>query len=280
MFGKEIFIRPSIACALHAKIAERLGFKALGISGANTSGHILGIPDAGLITLTEVADNARRICSAVNIPVMVDCDTGFGNAINVRRTVEAVIRAGAAGLFIEDQVAPKRCGFVKGKEILPLDEALGKYRAAIDARNELDPDVIIMARTDARGAVGGGLDECVARLRAYKRVGVDVLYAEALQSMDEVRAVRAEVEGPLFVTTRAIQPPPALHELQDAGICMAIVHPARAGSIAIWDLLHIAKEKGRSAALAHTAKSNNHPLSGLGVFTLLGLPRVQEWEEK
>ena len=265
---------------IHALLAQKAGADCFVISCIDTALYLLGLPDARLVTMSEVVENAQRVCDAVSLPVIVDCGTGFGDGVNVRRTVEAVIRAGAAGLFIEDQVAPKRCGFVKGKEILPLDEALGKYRAAIDARNELDPDVIIMARTDARGAVGGGLDECVARLRAYKRVGVDVLYAEALQSMDEVRAVRAEVEGPLFVTTRAIQPPPALHELQDAGICMAIVHPARAGSIAIWDLLHIAKEKGRSAALAHTAKSNNHPLSGLGVFTLLGLPRVQEWEEK
>jgi 2-methylisocitrate lyase-like PEP mutase family enzyme len=274
--GGEIFLQPWVGCAMHAKLAESLGFKAVGISGANVSGHILGIPDVGLITLTELVQNTQRICSAVDIPVMVDCDTGFGNAINVRRTVEAVIKAGAAGLFIEDQVAPKRCGFVKGKETLPLDEALGKYRAALDARNEIDPDFVIMARTDARGAVGGSLEDCIARLKAYKQTGVDMVYAEALQSMDELRAVRVEVEGPLFVTTKAIQPAPTFEQLWEAGVCMVSPHPARAGNMAIWDLLQIAKTKGRSAAVAQAAWSSNDPLSGPGASTLFGRPKLRE----
>ncbi|MBI4524911.1 MAG: isocitrate lyase/PEP mutase family protein [Deltaproteobacteria bacterium] len=271
-----IFLQPWVGCALHAKLAESLGFKAVGISGSNVSGHILGIPDVGLITLTELAQNTQRICGAVDIPVMVDCDTGFGNAINVRRTVSAVIKAGAAGLFIEDQVAPKRCGFVKGKEILPLDEALGKYRAALDARDELDGDFVIMARTDARGAAGGSLEECIARLRAYKQAGVDMVYAEALQSMDELRTVRAAVEGPFFVTTKAIQPAPTLEQLREAGVCMAAPHPARAGNMAVWDLLQIAKTKGRSAAVAYAAMSKNHSLAGAGISTLFGRPKLRE----
>src|SRR5690606_33151580 len=118
------------ATAQHAQLAEVTGFGHFGISGSATSTHLFGLPDAGLVTLSELAENVRRICQAVSIPVLVDCDTGFGNAINTVRTVSEVIRAGAAGLFIEDQVAPKRCGFVKGKELIPLEEAVGKYRAA------------------------------------------------------------------------------------------------------------------------------------------------------
>ena len=133
-------------------------------------------------------------------------------------------------MFIEDQLAPKRCGFVKGKETLPLDEALGKYRAALDARNEIDPDFVIMARTDARGAVGGSLEDCIARLKAYKQAGVDMVYAEALQSMDELRAVRVKVEGPLFVTTKAIQPAPTFEQLREAGAASErALEDARAG---------------------------------------------------
>ena len=135
--------------AHHAQLAEATGFAFFGISGSNTSTQLLGLPDAGLITLTELVENTRRICQAVSIPVVVDCDTGFGNAINVCRTVDEIIRAGAASLFIEDQVAPKRCGFVKGKELVSLEEAVGKYRAACDVRDRLDPDFVIMARTDA-----------------------------------------------------------------------------------------------------------------------------------
>ena len=132
----------------------------------------------------------------VNIPAMVDCDTGFGNAINVRRTVASMIRAGAAGLFIEDQVTPKRCAFVKGKEVISLEEAVGKYRAAIDVRNELDPDFIIMARTDARTAVGGSLEEVIRRGKAYLDAGADILYVAALQSRDEIKQVRERFERP------------------------------------------------------------------------------------
>ena len=139
------------------------------------------MPDAGLSTLTELADSTRNICRAVSIPVLVDIDTGFGNALNVRRSVEEMIRAGAAGLFLEDQLAPKRCGWVKGKELVGIEEAVGKYRAACDVRNDLDPNFIIMARTDARTAIGGGFDEVARRGRAYLDAGVDVLYIEALQ---------------------------------------------------------------------------------------------------
>lgn len=125
------------ACAHHAQLAEATGFHFFGLSGSNTSTHLLGLPDAGLLTLSELVENVRRICAAMSIPVIVDCDTGFGNAINVVRTTSEVIRAGAACLFIEDQVAPKRCGFVKGKAIVSIEEAEGKIRAACDARNAL-----------------------------------------------------------------------------------------------------------------------------------------------
>lgn len=278
--GSEPFIGVAISLAIHAKIAERLGFKALCISGANTSTHILGLPDAGFITLSELAQNTRYICDASSLPVLVDCDTGFGNAVNVRRTVHDIIKAGAAGLFMEDQVAPKRCGFVKGKEVLPLEEALGKYRAAIDARNELDPDFVIMARCDARGAVDGSVDECVRRLTAYKRAGVDVLYAEALQSMDEVRAVRAQVEGPFFVTTMAIRPRPTLKDLQDAGVSMGLVFLPHVGLTAMWDMLEEVRARGLDAWNEYTDRTQDHPLGSFRVFDLTGFPKVREWEQK
>src|SRR4051812_9637716 len=183
---EKILLRPGVAVALHARLAQEAGFKAVGISGANAAAYLLGLPDAGLITMTEMAENARRVASAVDIPVMVDCDTGYGNAINVRRTVAEMIRAGTAGLFIEDQVAPKRCGSYVGKQLISIEEAVGKYRAAIDVRNELDPDYVIMARTDGRNAVGGSLEEAIKRAKAYKKAGVDVIYIEALRSVEEL----------------------------------------------------------------------------------------------
>jgi 2-methylisocitrate lyase-like PEP mutase family enzyme len=277
----EFFIKIVVGTAHEALLAEKLGFKALFVSGAFTSVNILGVPDVGLITLTELVENVGRICSAVALPAMVDCDTGFGNAINVRRTVASVIRAGGAGLFIEDQMAPKRCGFVKGKELIPLEEAVGKYRAAVDARDELDPDFIIQARTDARGAVGGSLEEVIRRGKAYLDAGVDVIHAEALQSRDEIRQVRSALKDCLlYCSPYAIKPPLTEREMKDLGLCYATCHITPMGSIAMYDFLTGLKEQGLDFYFDFREKHMNHPMGGFGVFDLAGFPKVAELEKK
>ncbi len=269
------------ATAHHAQLAEMTGFSHFGVSGSNVSTHLLGLPDAGLLTLTELADNVRRICQAVSIPVVVDCDTGFGNAINVVRTVDEMIRAGAASLFIEDQVAPKRCGFVKGKEIIPLDEAVGKYRAACDVRDRLDPDFVVMARTDARGAVDGGMEEVLRRGRAYLDAGVDVLYVEALQSREEIRVVReAFPDALLKVTPYAIDPPITTAEMRQFGLCTSGVHITRVGAMAMHDFLVRYREGGEDVYNAFASENAGNPLAGFGVFDLTGFPKVLELERQ
>jgi 2-methylisocitrate lyase-like PEP mutase family enzyme len=231
--------------------------------------------------MTELVENVDRICRAVDLPVMVDCDTGFGNAINVRRTVEAVIRAGAAGLFIEDQVAPKRCGFVKGKELIPIEEAVGKYRAALDVRDELDLDFIIMARTDARGAVGGSLEEVIRRGKAYLEAGVDVLYVEALQSREEIKKVRKTFKNNyLRITSRSIEPPLTQQEMQRLRLIGPSCHIANIGSVAMYDSLLDIKQRGLDALNDFNSKFKDHPLGGFGVFDVAGFPKVVEWERK
>jgi 2-methylisocitrate lyase-like PEP mutase family enzyme len=270
-----------VGTAHQAQLAEKAGFKAIGISGSNTSTQILGLPDAGFLTLTELVENAERICRAVDIPVLVDCDTGFGNAINVRRTVESIIRTGAAGLFIEDQLAPKRCGHVKGKELIPLEEAVGKYRAALDVRDEMDPDFIIMARTDGRGAVGGSLEEAIRRGKAYLDAGVDILYVEALQSIDEIKEVRKAMgDSLLMVTTQHIRTPLTEEAMIELGLCMSGCHIGYVGTIAMYDLLLEYKERGLAAYIDFRRKTSKHPLGGLGTFDLTGFPKVVEWEKK
>lgn len=284
--SREMFPVIGVGTAHQAQLVEKIGFKALVISGSDTSTDILGYPDAGFLTLTELVENTERICRAVNIPAYVDCDTGFGNAVNVIRTTELVIRAGAAGLFIEDQVAPKRCGFVKGKEIVPLEEAVGKYRAALDVRDELDPDFIIIARTDARGAVGGSLEEVIRRGRAYLSAGVDVFYAEALLSRDEIRnvseALRKDLEGRWFkVTSKMIKPPLSQKERQEFQLCMPSCHISQIGSIAMYDFLINLKTQGLDYYTDHIKKTNNHPVGGMGgVYELSGFSKVVEWEKK
>ena len=278
----KIFVFAGGGCALHAKMAEAAGFEAAYMSGGNSCAIILGIPDAGLITMTEMVENARRMAEAVSIPLLSDSDQGFGNAINVRRTVQSFIRAGVAGIHIEDQVAPKRCGFVKGKEVISLEEAVGKYRAAVDAKMELDPDFVIVARCDARTAVDGGLDEVIVRLKEYKKAGVDVLYFEAPQSREEIKAVRAEVEGPLMATLVALDPPPSLEAQQELGLAAAFFPRlmAQAGYVASWDYAIDFMKRGVQAEIDFKEQYKGHPIYGFGLFDLVGFPKVRELEEK
>ena len=240
-----------------------------------------GLPDAGFMTLPEIVENTRRICQAVSIPVIVDCDTGFGNAINVVRTVDEIIRAGAAGLFIEDQVAPKRCGFVKGKQLIPIEDAVSKFRAACDTRDALDPDVIIQARTDARGAVGGGMEEVLRRCEAYLKAGVDSIYVEALQSIDEIRTVRhAFPEALLKVTPYAIDPPITTEQVQELRLCMTGPQIHKIGAVAMYDFLIDYARRGESAYAEWVQRTQKHPLAGFGLFDLTGFPQVMDLEQK
>jgi len=165
-------VMPGVFDALSAKIAARAGFEVMFITGYSLSATLLAEPDFGLLTQTEVVNAAQRICSVVDIPVIVDADTGYGNAVNVIRTVQDLIRAGAAGMFLEDQVWPKRCGHMKGKQVISLDEQLRKLRAAIEARK--DQDFYIVARTDSRQALG--LTEAITRGIAFKEAGADAFF--------------------------------------------------------------------------------------------------------
>jgi isocitrate lyase len=162
---------------LDAQIAERAGMKAIYLSGYSLA-MMNGWPDMGFLTMTEVARAASMVASAVEIPIIADADDGYGSALNAMRTVAELVKSGVAGVHLEDQQYPKRCGHIAGKTILPLDEAVGKYRAAIETRNRHNPDFVIIARTDAYGAVGGSLEEAIRRGRAYADEGVDLVWCE------------------------------------------------------------------------------------------------------
>jgi 2-methylisocitrate lyase-like PEP mutase family enzyme len=207
--------------ALSAKIATEAGFEVIFVSGYSVAATALAEPDFGLLTQTEVSATARTVCAVTPIPVLIDCDTGYGNAINVIRTVQEMERAGAAGIFLEDQVWPKRCGHMRGKRVIPLDEQLEKLRAALDARRP--GDLFIVARTDARAAVD--LDEAVRRGRAFRDVGVDAVFVEAPESVDELRAVARALTGtPLVANMVEHGRTPLLdkHELRDLGFQMVV----------------------------------------------------------
>jgi 2-methylisocitrate lyase-like PEP mutase family enzyme len=267
------------ATAHHAQLAEATGFKLFALSGSQASAHILGMPDAGLMTMSEVVDNARRICQAVSIPVLADCETGFGNVLNTTRAVGELIAAGVAGLFIEDQVFPKRCGFTKGLEIIPADEAVGKLRAAMAVRDQLDPDVVIMARTDSRACVGGSLDEVLRRCEAYLGAGVDMLMITALQSREEIRAVReAFPDALLQLNISGLNPPLTQDEFRDFGISIVDVSISKIAQMMMFDFLTRLRRDGIAAFNDFTDAHKDHPIGMFGFLELTGFPKLLEIE--
>lgn len=213
-------IMPGVYDALSAKIASRAGFEVIFITGYSLSATLLGEPDFGLLTQSEVVGAAQRICSVVDTPVIVDADTGYGNAINVMRTVEELIRAGAGGMFLEDQVWPKRCGHMKGKQVIPLDEHMKKLTAAVEARG--DNDFFIVARTDSRQALG--LDEAIKRGQAFKVAGADAVFIEAPESKAEMQEISRQVPGPLVANMleRGVTPLMGPKELKELGFDLIV----------------------------------------------------------
>ena len=192
--GSHIVVAPGAYDGFSARLVEAAGFKAAYMTGAGTAASHLGQPDLGLTTLTEMATHAAHLAGCLSIPLIADADTGYGNVLNVVRTVREYERAGVAGLHIEDQVAPKKCGHIAGKQVIPTDEFCDKIRAASEYRT--DPDLLIIARTDARAVTG--LDDAIERGNRYAEAGADVIFVEAPQSMDEVQRIAREVKAPLL----------------------------------------------------------------------------------
>jgi 2-methylisocitrate lyase-like PEP mutase family enzyme len=270
---------PGCYNALSARILERAGFPAVYMTGYGTSLALLGMPDAGLATMTEMHQNARYIANAVAVPVIADADNGYGNAINVIRTVKEYIQTGAAAIHIEDQVIPKRCGHVAGRRVIPLAEAVGKYRAAAQARAELDPDFVIIARTDARGAHGGSLDEAITRANAYLDAGADLAFVEGPTSVDEVRRICREVKGPIFYNQTGVSPRFSLAEMRDLGIAVTILPGAllRLTIQTLYDFAVALRERGPEAEAEFAEKFRGHPLGD--VHTFAGFDQIRQWEE-
>jgi methylisocitrate lyase len=242
-------VMPGVFDALSAKIAARAGFEVIFITGYSLSASLLGEPDLGLLTQTEVVSAAQRICSVVDSPVLVDADTGYGNAINVIRTVHDLIRAGAAGMFLEDQVWPKRCGHMKGKQVIPLTEQLKKLRAAIEARN--DTDFYVVARTDSRQALG--LNEAITRGIAFKEAGADAVFVEAPETKDEMKEIARHVPGPLVANMleRGVTPLMGPQELRDLGFDLIVWPLAPLYSVAksLTDVYSILRRDGSTTRI-------------------------------
>ena len=218
--GGNLTIAPGAYDCITARSIVQAGFEAVYMTGAGTAAT-LGYPDYGLVTMSEMADNAGRIAAAVNVPVIADADTGYGNELNATRTVREYERRGVAGLHIEDQAFPKKCGHLDNKAIVSLDEYLAKIRAAVAAKS--DPDFLIIARTDSRAVLG--FEEAIRRANAALAVGADMAFVEAPQTLEEVAAVPRLVKGPclLNVVWRGKTPELALSDAERLGYRLAIV---------------------------------------------------------
>ncbi len=265
-----LLLMPGCHDALSAKLAEQAGFPTAFMSGFAVSAVRLGLPDTGLISYGELVEQGRNICGAVSIPLFGDGDTGFGNPLNVRRTVEGYARAGFGCIMIEDQLMPKRCGHTRGKTVVAREDALLRIQAAVDARNE-GADILIMARTDARAT--DGLDEAIARCQAFAQIGADITFLEAPLSEDEMRRYCAEVPGRKMVNLIESGKTPLLPlpHLEAIGYKIA-VYPLTLLNVSI---------KAMRAALAHIQRGEAaEVLDFQEVQAAVGFPDYYAGEER
>jgi len=244
VFAKEILVMPGIYDGVSAVIAEKLGFKALCLGGYAASASLLGKPDISLLTLTEMTNHLRNITEVTDIPVLADGDTGYGSILNVIRTVREFEKAGAGGLFIEDQVFPKRCGHMEGKQVIPAEDMVSKLKAALDTR--IDEDMIIMARTDAYAVYG--LDEAIRRANLYHEAGADMIFIEAPTTSDEMKRLNQAVSAPSLanMVEGGKTPLRTAKELEEMGYSVAVfpVSAIYAAAKSVWNLLKLLSETG------------------------------------
>jgi methylisocitrate lyase len=265
---------PGVYDAIGAKIAEKVGFEAMFQTGYGTSATLLGMPDYGFIGAAETLDNARRICRAVSVPVIVDSDTGYGNALSVWKLVRELESAGASGIFLEDQRWPKRCGHMQGKEVITQEEYTEKLGAAIDARQS--ENFIIVARTDARATEG--LDAAIERGLQNKKTGADAVFIEAPRSLEEMRAIGKAIKAPLVANmieggTTPIMSAETLHKLG----FKIILYPLSVLFANTFATISILKELKTSGT---TTKSKQKVVNFDQFNDLVELPKFQKLEKK
>jgi len=267
-----ILVMPGAHDALTAKIVEQAGFKAMTIGGYASSASLLGQPDISFLSLTEMVDCVRRVTDAVDIPVFTDGDTGHGGVLNVRRTVKEIERTGAAGMFIEDQVFPKRCGHMLDKQVIETEEMIAKVKAAVDVR--IDDDFVIMARTDALAV--NGLEDAVERANLFREAGADLVFVEAPATVEQMRVINAQVDAPTLANNIEGGKSPLLSaaELEEIGYNTVVFPVAATYAVAkaVGDLM------AEIAATGTTAGFSNRMVSFDEFNRLIGLDRLRSLE--
>ncbi|MDI6706680.1 MAG: isocitrate lyase/PEP mutase family protein [Bacillota bacterium] len=243
-----VIMAPGAYDVWSARLVEKAGFKAIYMTGYGVSASVLGKPDIGLITMQEMAEMARNMANATSIPIIADADNGYGSSLNVIRTIQEYEQGGIAGIQLEDQIFPKRCGHMEGKQLVPMNEMVSKIKAAVYARR--DPDTVIIARTDARAVIS--FEEALTRAQAYVEAGADVIFLEAPQSVEEVKKVAEIIKVPLLanMVENGKTPLFTVKELEEIGYKIAIypATPLYTATKAIMDVLEVLKKEETNAA--------------------------------
>ena len=279
----EILVMPGGFSPLLAKIAQEAGFEAYFLAGSQLSAFLYGYPDTGVLGLRDVVDHARHITAQVDIPLLVDFDTGFGNAVTAWYAVQECVRAGAAALQIEDQEAPKKSGTLAGRRCISQAEAIGKIRAAVDARQGLDPEFVACARVDALGAEGETWRSALARCQAYvEEGGADLVWLNSVQTREQLEEACRKVGAPILTIWGGAGPAPTPQEYEALGVRVAL-YPTLAASVgmqAAWHVLHDFKSRGLPAIADWQAQMRSSPHGAANFAELTGLPKVRALETK
>ena len=275
-------VMPGGCGPVYGRVAQAAGFECFFVAGSQVSGHLLGVPDSGIMGLRDIADHARHVAAHTDIPILLDTDTGFGNVVNVHFTVKEVVRTGVAGLQIEDQEAPKKSGTLAGRRCIPVADAVAKYRAAVAARDEMDPDFVICARCDILGAEGSTFEDAIMRCRAYvEDGGVDLVWLNSVESREQIAEAAAKIPAPLLIIWGGGDPMPSWEDYQALG-ARIVLYPTLASSVglqAAWHALHDLKARGTEALADIAARAQASPYGRAELRRIIGFERIQEIEE-
>lgn len=278
--GKDVVVMPGGFSPVYARMAQEIGFDCFFLAGSQISGFLLGVPDAGILGLRDIVDHARHAAAHTTIPLLLDADTGFGNAVNVHYSVQEIVRSGVAGCNIEDQEAPKRSPSGGGRRCIPRDEAAGKIRAAVAARDAIDPSFVIAARCDAIG-VEPDLAQVIARCTAYAAAGADIIWLNAVETREQLAKVCAAISRPVLCNwLSTTETPPSLDEFRQLGVRIALypVMAAQAGLQGAWELMNDFKARGPEALATWRERSRVGPFGAADYKALTGHGDVRKLE--
>ena len=267
----------------YAMLAEQIGFKAFFLPGSQLSHFLYGVPDNGIIGLRDMVDHCRHMAAHTNIPILVDADTGYGNAVNVHFAVQEIVRSGVAAMQIEDQEAPKKSGTAAGRRLISVDEAVGKIRAAVAARDEIDPSFVICARCDGIGAEGSDFNDTLKRCIAYvKDGGADMIWLNSIQSLAQARRAAKEIPGPVLVIWGGETAPPSWAEYARTGINITLypVMAAVAGLQASWEVMSDFHARGQAAVVDWERRVAKNPYGRPDIKKIIGYDKIVAIEKK